>query len=73
MWAARPVAPPPRLARLLDETLTDLRQARATFETRHIGRLLAIHGGNVTRAAAALGLSRSMLQNKMKELGLRSA
>jgi len=31
-----------------------------------------MHGGNVTRTAVALGLSRAMLQNKMKELGLRS-
>ena len=34
--------------------------------------VLAAHGGNVTRTATALGLSRAMLQNKMKELGLRS-
>ena len=64
--------PAPADAVLLDETLTDLRQARATFEARHIRRVLAMHGGNVTRTAAALGLSRAMLQNKMKELGLRS-
>jgi transcriptional regulator with PAS, ATPase and Fis domain len=51
--------------------MTDLRHARAAFEARHIRRVLDLHGGNVTRAAAALGLSRAMLQNKMKEYGLR--
>jgi transcriptional regulator with PAS, ATPase and Fis domain len=51
--------------------VTDLRQARAAFEAQHIRRVLLQHDGNVTRAAAALGLSRAMLQNKMKEYGLR--
>jgi transcriptional regulator with PAS, ATPase and Fis domain len=50
---------------------TDLRQARAAFEAQHIRRVLIQHDGNVTHAAAALGLSRAMLQNKMKEYGLR--
>jgi transcriptional regulator with GAF, ATPase, and Fis domain len=68
----RPADPPcPGDAALLDETITDLREARAAFEARHIRRVLEQHGGNVTRAAAALGLSRAMLQNKMKEYGLR--
>jgi transcriptional regulator with GAF, ATPase, and Fis domain len=58
-------------AAVLEETLTDLRQARATFEAQHVRRVLAMQGGNVTRAAIALGLSRSMLHNKMKELGIR--
>jgi Nif-specific regulatory protein len=48
-----------------------LRAARAAFEARHIARVLGLHAGNVTRAAAALGLSRFMLQKKMKEYGLR--
>ena len=51
--------------------VTDLRQARAAFEAQHIRRVLLQHDGNVTRAAVALGLSRAMLQNKMKEYGLR--
>jgi transcriptional regulator with GAF, ATPase, and Fis domain len=48
-----------------------LRAARVAFEARHITQVLKIHSGNVTRAAAALGLSRFMLQKKMKEYGLR--
>lgn len=50
----------------------DLREARAAFETRHIRKVLEAHGGNVSRAAMSLGLSRSMLQKKMKEYALRS-
>jgi len=50
-----------------------LRQARAEFEARYIAGVLREHGANVSRAARALGLSRVMLQKKMKEYGLRSA
>jgi len=49
----------------------DLRVARAEFEARHIRSVLSAHDGNVSRAAASLGLSRSMLQKKMKAYALR--
>jgi Nif-specific regulatory protein len=48
-----------------------LREARAEFEARHIAGVLERHDGNVTHAAMVLGLSRAMLQRKMKDLGLR--
>jgi Nif-specific regulatory protein len=48
-----------------------LREARAEFEARHIAGILKRHGGNVTHAAQVLGLSRAMLQRKMKDYGLR--
>ena len=48
-----------------------LRAARAAFEARHIAETLRELGGNVSRAAEALGLSRVMLQKKMKTYGLR--
>ncbi len=64
-------APAPVDTMPVEQTVTDLRQARAAFEAQHIRRVLVQHDGNVTRAAAALGLSRAMLQNKMKEYGLR--
>ena len=48
-----------------------LRPARAAFEARHIARVLREQGGNVSRAADALGLSRAQLQKKIKEYGLR--
>jgi Nif-specific regulatory protein len=56
--ASRPAAP--------------LRRARRTaFETHYIAQVLGQHGGNVSHAAQALGLSRVMLQKKMKAYGLR--
>jgi Nif-specific regulatory protein len=48
-----------------------LRRARAAFEARYIAEVLRQQGGNVSRAAEALGLSRVMLQKKMKDFGLR--
>jgi Nif-specific regulatory protein len=51
--------------------LTPLRQARAQFEADYIRKALAANSRNVSRTARALGLSRVMLQKKMKEYGLR--
>jgi Nif-specific regulatory protein len=48
-----------------------LRQARAAFEADFIRKVLTAHNRNVSRTARALGLSRVMLQKKMKEYGLR--
>ena len=49
----------------------DLRSARTAFESRFIAEQLRSNGGNVSRTAEALGISRVMLQKKMKEYGLR--
>ena len=48
-----------------------LRSARTAFESRFIAEQLRTNGGNVSRTAEALGISRVMLQKKMKEYGLR--
>jgi two-component system response regulator HupR/HoxA len=48
-----------------------LREARAEFEASFIAEALRQHHGNVSRTAAGLGLSRVMLQRKMKDYGLR--
>ncbi len=50
---------------------TSLLRARAAFEARYISEVLRQQSGNVSRAAKALGLSRVMLQRKMKAFGLR--
>jgi DNA-binding NtrC family response regulator len=42
------------------------------FERKEIEAALAEAGGNVTQAAARLGLERSHLYKKMKKLGLRT-
>ena len=49
-----------------------LKQARTAFEKDYIAHVLRTHNGNVSHAARTLGISRVMLQKKMKELGLRS-
>jgi DNA-binding NtrC family response regulator len=40
-------------------------------ERAHIERVLELHGGNVTRAAVALGIDRRTLQRKLRSLGVR--
>jgi two-component system nitrogen regulation response regulator NtrX len=53
------------------EALEELSQAVHQFERHHIEAALAAEGGNMTRAAARLGLERSHLYKKMRQLGLR--
>jgi DNA-binding NtrC family response regulator len=48
----------------------DFREDRREFERRYISRCLEETGGNVTRAAAILGMHRQSLQHKLRELGL---
>jgi len=48
----------------------DFRIDRREFERRYIARCLDDCGGNVTRAAAMLGMHRQSLQHKLRELGL---
>ena len=48
-----------------------LNEAVREFERRHIEAALAAEGGNMTRAAARLGLERSHLYKKMRQLELR--
>ena len=48
-----------------------LRDARLAFESQYISDVLDREGGNVSRAATVLGISRVMLHKKLKQLGLR--
>jgi DNA-binding NtrC family response regulator len=48
-----------------------LRDARHAFELSYIAEVLEREGGNVSRAATVLGISRVMLHKKLKQLGLR--
>jgi transcriptional regulator with GAF, ATPase, and Fis domain len=50
---------------------TPLRDARNAFEARYIAAALKRNAGNVSRTAETLGISRFMLQRKMKDFGLR--
>jgi two-component system nitrogen regulation response regulator NtrX len=49
-----------------------LAEAVREFERRHVEAALAAEGGHMTRAAARLGLERSHLYKKLRQLGLRA-
>jgi two-component system response regulator HydG len=49
---------------VLPQTLTE-------NEKQHIGRILKLSGGNISKAAATLGVSRITLHSKIKKYGLR--
>ncbi len=51
--------------------IVPLREARADFERRYLGDVLRQLGGNVSGTARAAGLSRTMMQRKMIQYGLR--
>jgi len=48
----------------------DYREAKREFEITYIKAKLRQHGGNITRTAAAIGLHRQSLQEKLRELGI---
>lgn len=48
----------------------DFREARQQFEAAYLSRKLRENQGNVTRTAAAIGLERQSLQEKIKKLGI---
>jgi two-component system nitrogen regulation response regulator NtrX len=53
-------------------SIDDYREARRQFEIAYIKGKLREHGGNITRTAAAIGLHRQSLQEKLRELGIRA-
>jgi len=53
-------------------TPVTLAEAVREFERRHIDSALAAEGSNMTRAAARLGLERSHLYKKLRQLGMRA-
>jgi DNA-binding NtrC family response regulator len=58
----------PLLAAML--TTGDFRKAKEQFEIAYIRAQLRANGGNITRTAAAIGLHRQSLQQKVRELGI---
>ena len=54
-----------------DGTVHPLKQARARFERDYILRALELHRWNISRTAEALGIERSHLHRKIKELAIR--
>lgn len=63
-----PQAGEPLMAALLNTS--DFRKAKEQFEIAYINAQLRAHGGNITRTAAAIGLHRQSLQQKVRELGI---
>jgi len=51
---------------------SDFREARRQFEIAYIKGKLREHNGNITRTAAAIGLHRQSLQEKLRELGIQA-
>ncbi len=49
-----------------------LAEAREAFERRLVSRVLAEHRGNVSRAADRLGLDRTTLHRKLRQLGIEA-
>jgi DNA-binding NtrC family response regulator len=62
----RTTLPPPHPAGSVSSSLTNL----AEVERTHIERVLGEMGGNITRAATALGIDRRTLQRKLKGYGI---
>jgi Nif-specific regulatory protein len=48
-----------------------LREARQEFERHFVASVLRLHSGNATKAAKELGISRQMLQRKIRDWNLR--
>jgi len=53
-------------------SISDYREARKQFEIAFINAKLREHGGNITRTAAAIGIHRQSLQEKLRELGIQA-
>lgn len=51
-------------------TIDDYREARRQFEIEYLTRQLAKHDGNISRTAAAIGIERQTLQEKVRQLGI---
>ncbi|MDR3089398.1 MAG: sigma-54 dependent transcriptional regulator [Desulfobulbaceae bacterium] len=67
----------PAAARPLGETASELelyalgyKEAKTVFERQYLRRKLTEHDGNITSVAKVIGLDRSHLSKKLKELGL---
>lgn len=52
--------------------IDDYREARRQFEASFIKDKLQKYAGNITRTAAAIGLHRQSLQEKLRELGIQN-
>lgn len=56
----------------LNEDIADLRKAREDFERKHIRKVLDSCKGNMTKAAEEMGIERSNLYKKVRQLGMEN-
>ncbi len=61
----------PRTLSALSTGHMSLKEARLLFEKEYVAQVLAEHRGNAVQAARRLGISRVMLQKKIRAYGLR--
>ena len=66
-----PAVVPPEMSTALSAGNLTLKEARDLFEREYVAQILAEHRGNASQAAKTLGISRVMLQRKIKQYGLR--
>lgn len=52
--------------------IDDYREAKRQFEIAFVKAKLREHGGNITKTAAAIGIHRQSLQEKLRELGIQT-
>ncbi|MFN3505740.1 MAG: sigma 54-interacting transcriptional regulator, partial [Caldimicrobium sp.] len=50
----------------------DFKKAKMLFEKEYLKRKLELYKGNISKTAKEIGLERTYLQKKLKELGLKS-
>ena len=61
----------PQQGSVVGQQRGSLREARKRFEREFLSSVLELNGGNATKAAKELGISRQMLQKKIKDWSLR--
>ncbi len=62
----------PQASAASQPAFASLKEARNHYEREYVTRTLGAMGGNVTRAARALGMDRSNLHRKMRALGIQA-
>jgi Nif-specific regulatory protein len=67
------IAPQHAVQVALPHAMAPLKQARLTFERQYIAEILRQNRGHVAKSAKLLGISRQMLQKKIKDYGLRAS
>jgi two-component system response regulator AtoC/two-component system nitrogen regulation response regulator NtrX len=71
-FLAAQALPPEQAAPLSFLAAGDYREAKRQFEIAYIKAKLREHAGNITRTAAAIGLHRQSLQEKLRELDIQA-